>query len=70
MKVERKRHKQSQDMIERRFIHKKLEVICILAERMDWSPTLDQFRKGLTDEHHFKFEEVYDKHQVCIQEDR
>ncbi|MBU2765699.1 hypothetical protein HAP94_05695 [Acidithiobacillus ferrivorans] len=52
MKVERKRRKQSQDMIERRFIDKKWEVRATLAGRKDWTPTLDQFRKGLTDEHY------------------
>ncbi|MBU2806266.1 hypothetical protein HF668_14205 [Acidithiobacillus ferridurans] len=52
MNVKRKRRKQSQEVIEKRFIDKDWKVRSELAGRRDWSPTLEQFKRGLTDENH------------------
>jgi hypothetical protein len=69
IKKPRKRRSQSQDLIERRFVDKKWEVRCTLAGRLDWTPTADQFNRGLTDGHYLVREAwVYRKDLVLTQE--
>ena len=71
MDINRKpqRRRQSPELIERRLNDKKWEVRCTLAERMDWTPTQDQFKRGLMDKHYLVREAwVYRKDLVLTQE--
>jgi hypothetical protein len=68
-KKPRKRRRQSQELIERRFNDKKWEVRCTLAGRLDWTPTSEQFKIGLTDDHYLVREAwAYRKDLVLTQD--
>ena len=72
MDINRKPHKrrrQSPELIERRLNDKKWEVRCTLAERTDWTPTQDQFKRGLMDKHYLVREAwIYRKDLLLTQE--